>query len=268
MAIPLRSGRTFNETDSEQSPPVAIINESFKQHFWPGEDAVGKRIKVPGMGNVSREIVGVVSDVKHASLDADAGWELYVPYQQKPLNIMSLVVRTAGDPTRLTSSVRQAILDVDPGQPIYDVKTMDQVVSDSLSQPRLYSVLLGIFAAVALILAGVGIYGVMNHTVSQRVHEIGIRMALGAQRGDILKMIVGQGMGMALLGVALGLVAALLSTIIAKQFIADLLFEVGVRDLTTFAVAPILLAIIAFLSIYIPARRATKVDPMIALRYE
>ena len=181
---------------------------------------------------------------------------------------MNLVVRTAGEPTRLTPSVRQAILDIDPGQTIYDVEAMDQVVSNSLSQPRLYSVLLGIFAAVALILAGVGIYGVMNHTVNQRIHEIGIRMALGAQRGDILKMIVGQGMGMALLGVVLGLLAALLLSVLATRFISGLLFEVGVRDLTIFAVAPVLLALIAFLSIYIPARRATKVDPMVALRYE
>jgi len=268
MGILLRAGRTFSEADSEQSPPVAIINESFKRSFWPDEDAIGKRITIPGIGNVSREIVGVVSDVKHAALDADAGWELYLPFQQKPFNVMSFVVRTAGDPTRLTPSVRQAILDIDPGQSIYDVKSMDQVVSDSLSQPRLYSVLLGIFAAVALILAGVGIYGVMNHTVSQRIHEIGIRLALGAQRGDILRMIVVQGMGMALLGVGLGLGAALLLSFTATRFISDLLFEVGVRDLTTFAVVPILLIIIAFLSVYIPARRATRVDPMVALRYE
>jgi putative ABC transport system permease protein len=268
MGISLLSGRMFSEADGEQTPPVAIINETFKRRFWPDEEAVGKRITLPSFGNVSREIVGVVSDVKHASLDTDAGWELYLPYQQKPFNIMSFVVRAAGDPTRLTPNMRQAILDVDPGQAIYDVKTMDQVVSDSLSQPRLYSVLMGIFAVVALTLAGVGIYGVMNHTVSQRVHEIGIRMALGAQRGDILKMIVGQGMGMALLGVILGLVVALLLSFTAKRFITGLLFEVSVHDLTTFAVAPILLAIIAFLSIYIPARRATKVDPMVALRYE
>jgi putative ABC transport system permease protein len=268
MGIPLRSGRAFSEADGDQSPPVAIINESFKRRFWPDEDAVGKRITIPGIGNLSHEIVGVVSDVKHVALDQDAGWELYVPYQQKPLNVMSFVVRTAGDPTRLTPSVQQAILDVDPGQPIYDIKTMDQVVSDSLSQPRLYSALLGIFAAVALILAAVGIYGVMNHTVSQRIHEIGIRMALGAQRGDILRMIIGQGMGMALLGVGLGLAAALLLSFTATRFISGLLFTVGVRDLTTFVVAPILLAIIAFLSIYIPARRATRVEPMVALRYE
>jgi putative ABC transport system permease protein len=181
---------------------------------------------------------------------------------------MNIVLRTGGDPTRLTSMVRQTILDIDPGQPIYDVRTMEQVVSDSLSQPRLYSVLLGIFAGVALILAAVGIYGVMSSTVSQRIHEIGIRMALGAERGDILKMIVGQGMRMALIGVAFGLVAALFLGYLFKPFITDLLFAVGVRDLTTFVAAPILLAFIAFLSIYIPARRATKIDPIIALRHE
>jgi putative ABC transport system permease protein len=268
MGIRLLAGRAFSEADNEQSPPVAIINESFKQRFWPDEDAIGKHITVPGIANLSREVVGVVSDVKHASLDSDAGWELYVPYQQKPLNVMSLVVRTAGDPAALTPSVRQTIMDVDPGQPIYDVKTMDAVVSDSLSQPRLYSVLLAIFAAVALTLAAVGIYGVMNHTVSQRVHEIGIRMALGAERRDILKMIVGQGMGMALLGVLLGVLAALVLSYTAAHFVAGLLFDVGVRDLTTFVVAPLVLALIALLSIYLPARRATRVDPMVALRYE
>jgi len=268
LGIALRSGRTFTEADSEQSPPVAIINESFKRSFWPDEDAIGKHITMPSAGNVSREIVGVVSDVKHAALDADSGWELYLPYQQKPLNVMNLVLRTAGDPARLTASARQAILDVDPGQPIYDVKTMDEVVSDSLSQPRLYSVLLGVFAAVALMLAAVGIYGVMSSTVSQRRHEIGIRMALGAERRDILKMIVGQGMSMALLGVGLGLIAALALSYSAAWFVSDLLFQVGARDLTTFVVAPLVLAFLALLSIYIPAHRATKVDPMVALRYE
>ena len=271
LGIPLRSGRTFSESDTDQSPPVAIINETlarFIEQAFPGQSVVGKHVTMPSAGNLSREVVGVVSDVKHAALDADAGWELYLPYQQKPLNVMNLVVRTAGDPTQLTASVRQAILDVDPGQPVYDVKTMDQVVSDSLSQPRLYSVLLGIFAGVALVLAGVGIYGVMSSTVTQRRHEIGIRMALGAQRGDILKMIVGQGMGMALLGVVFGLVAALALSFSAAWFVSDLLFQVGARDLTTFIVAPLVLAVIAFLSIYIPAHRATRVDPMIALRYE
>ncbi|MFL6214558.1 MAG: ABC transporter permease [Blastocatellia bacterium] len=271
MGIPLIGGRLFNQADNEKSPPVVIINQTlarFIESRFEGQTALGKRVVIPGLGKAPREVVGVVSDVKHASLDAGAGWELYVPYQQKPLNVMNLVVRTAGDPARLASDVRQAIFDVDPGQPLYEVKTMDQVVSDSLSQQRLYSVLLIIFAAVALTLAGVGIYGVMNSTVSQRLQEIGIRMALGAQRGDILKMIVGQGMGMALLGVALGLIAALILSVTAAYYITDMLFEVGVRDLTAFVAAPVVLSVIAFLSIYIPAHRATRVDPMIALRYE
>ncbi|HKP13445.1 MAG TPA: ABC transporter permease, partial [Blastocatellia bacterium] len=271
MGIALKQGRLFNETDGEKSPPVVVVNETLAKFIadrLQSDAAVGKRIVIPGLGKAPREIVGVVSDVKHASLDTDAGWELYVPYQQKPLSVMNLVVRTAGDPARLTSSVRQAIFAVDPGQPIYDVKTMDQVVGDSLSQPRLYSALLIVFAAVALTLAAVGIYGVMNSTVNQRVHEIGIRMALGAQRSDILKMIVGQGMAMALLGVVLGVAAALILSFTMAQLITGLLFEVGVRDLTAFAAAPVALAIIAFLSIYIPARRATKIDPMVALRYE
>ena len=272
IGVPLKQGRLFSEADNDKSPAVVIINESMArliQDRSQGETAVGRRIVIPTLGKAPREVVGVVGDVKHVGLDTDAGWEMYLPYQQKPLGIMNLVVRTAGDPARLTETVRQAILEVDPGQPIYDVKTMDHVVGDSLSQPRLYSVLLIIFAAVALTLAAVGIYGVMNSTVSQRVHEIGIRMALGADRGDILKMIVGQGMSMALLGVVLGLVAALgLSFILAVTSFMDLLFGVGVRDLTTFAVAPLVLTVIAFLSIYLPAHRATKVDPMIALRYE
>jgi putative ABC transport system permease protein len=272
MSIPLRDGRLFTEADNEKSPPVVIINETlarFVESKFDGQTALGKRLLIPSSGKAPREIVGIVSDVKHASLDAGSGWEVYVPYQQKPLNVMNLVVRSAGDPARLAPDVRQAIFDVDPGQPLYDVKTMDQVVSDSLSQPRLYSVLLIIFAAVALTLAAVGIYGVMNSTVSQRIHEIGIRLALGAQRGDILKMIVGQGMVMALLGVVLGLVAALIVSFLAAEYIKGLLFEsVGVRDATVFVAAPVALAVIAFLSIYIPAYRATKVDPMIALRYE
>jgi putative ABC transport system permease protein len=271
MSIPLKQGRLFNEADNEKSPSVVIVNETlarFVEGKFDGQTALGKRVVMPSLGKAPREIVGVVSDVKHASLDAGSGWELYMPYQQKPLNVMNLVVRTAGDPAQLAPAVRQAIFDVDPGQPLYDVKAMDQVVSDSLSEPRLYSVLLIIFAAVALTLAAVGIYGVMNSTVSQRVHEIGIRMALGAERADILKMIVGQGMGMALLGVALGLIAALILSVTMTKFISGLLFEVGVRDVTAFVVAPLVLAIIALLSIYIPAHRATKVDPMIALRYE
>ena len=268
MKIALKSGRTFTEADSENSPPVVIINESLKKSFWPDEEAVGKRLTIPGIAPVPREIVGVVSDVKHASLDGESGWEIYLPYQQKPMTIMSLVLRTPGEPAGIAPSVRQAILEIDPGQPVYDVRSMDEVVGASLSGPRVYAVLLGVFAAVALALAAVGIYGVMNHSVTQRVHEIGIRLALGAEPRDILRMVVGQGLLLAVIGVVLGIAAALLLSYTASRFIAELLFAVGVRDLATFAVVPVVLTLIALLSVYIPARRATRVDPMIALRYE
>jgi putative ABC transport system permease protein len=264
MRIPLLKGRYFTEQDRDKSPPVGIINETMVNRFWPDEDPIGKRLTIPSLGADSREVVGVVADVKHSSLNAESGLEIYVPSLQKPLTIMALVVHTTSDPLLMTEAVRGAIQAVDRNQPVYDVKTMQQVVSESVSQPRLYTLLLGIFAALALTLAAVGIYGVMNYSVVQRRHEIGIRMALGAQRGDILKMVVGQGMLLALIGVALGLAAALILT----RVMESLLFGVSARDLTTFLIIPFVLAAIAFLSSYIPARRATRVDPMIALRYE
>lgn len=265
MGISLRKGRTFTEQDSEQSPPVVIINETMAKRFWQsGDEAVGKRLTIPSAGNASREVIGVVADVKHSSLDADSGFEFYVPFLQKPFNFMSIIVRTQTDPMGIAGSVRQAILAVDPSESVYDVKTLQQVVSDSLSQPRLYTVLLSIFAAVALILAAVGIYGVMNNSVSQRIHEIGIRLALGAQRADILKMVVGHGMILAMIGIVVGLGAALIVT----RLLESLLFGISARDLLTFLMIPLVLAIVAFLSTFIPAMRATRVDPMVALRYE
>ena len=265
MGISLRKGRTFTEQDNEQAPPVVIVNETMAKRFWESADeAVGRRMTIPSAGNASREVVGVVADVKHASLDADSGFEFYVPYPQKPFNFINIIVRTPSDPMGLARSVREAVLAADPTESVYEVKTLQQVVSDSLSQPRLYTVLLSIFAAVALVLAAVGIYGVMNNSVSQRIHEIGIRLALGAQRSDILKMVVGQGMILALIGIALGLAAAFVLT----RFMESLLFGVSARDFLTFLMIPAVLAIIAFLSTFIPAMRATRVDPMVALRYE
>jgi putative ABC transport system permease protein len=264
MGIGLRKGREFTQQDAELSPPVVIINETMAKRFWPDEEPIGKRLTIPSAGNVSREIVAVVSDVKHSSLDTDSGLEFYVPYLQKPFNYMSIVVRGQSDPMSLAGSVRQAFLAIDPNQSVYDVKTLQQVVGDSVSQPRFYTLLLGIFASVALVLAAVGIYGVMNNSVSQRIHEIGIRLALGAQRGDILKMIVGQGMLLTLIGIVVGLAAALVVT----RVMESLLYGVSTRDLTTFLMIPVVLAIVAFLSTFIPATRATRVDPMIALRYE
>ncbi len=264
MGIALVKGRYFTEQDRDKSPPVVIINETMANRYWPGEDPIGKRMTIPSLAGVSREIVGVVADVKHSSLDTESGAEMYVPYLQKPFNFMALVIRASSDPLSLTGAVRGEILAVDKSQPVYDVKTMQQVVSDSVSQSRLYALLLGIFAGLALTLAMVGIYGVMNYSVVQLRHQIGIRMALGAQRGDILKMVVGQGMILALMGIAVGLVAAFILT----RVLESLLFGVGARDPATFLIIPLVLAAIAFVSSYIPARRATRIDPMIALRYE
>src|SRR2546426_11024814 len=163
------------------------------RRYWPGEDPTGRRLTLPSLGVISREVVGVVGDIKHSGLDTESGVQIYLPYLQQPWNFMSLVVRTQSDPGRMAGVVRHEITALDANQSAYDVKTMQQIVSESVSQPRLYTMLLGVFAAVAMILAAVGIYGVMNYSVTQRIHEIGIRMALGAQAADIFKYIADQG---------------------------------------------------------------------------
>jgi putative ABC transport system permease protein len=264
IGIPLLKGRSFSEQDRDKSPSVIIINDTMARRYWPGEDPIGRRLTLPSLGGTSREVVGVVGDIKHSGLDTESGAQVYLPYQQQSWNFMSLVVRAQSDPARMAGVVLHEITALDANQSAYDVKTMQQVVSESVSQPRLYTLLLGVFAAVAMILAAVGIYGVMNYLVTQRIHEIGIRLALGAQATDIFKMIVGQGMVLALIGVGTGLVAAFLGT----RVMESLLFGVNTRDLTTFLGIPLVLGAVAFLSIYIPARRAMKVHPMVALRQE
>ncbi|MEK6299741.1 MAG: ABC transporter permease [Acidobacteriota bacterium] len=264
LGTPLLKGRYFTERDSAESPPVLIINDTMARRYWPGEDPIGRRLTLPSLGGVSREIVGVVGDIKHLGLDTDSGSQMYLPYQQQSWNFMSLVVRTQSDPAKMAGPVRQEIAALDANQSAYDVKTMQQIVSESVSQPRLYTVLLGVFAVVAIILAAVGIYGVMNYLVAQRVHEIGIRIAIGAQASDIFRMIVGQGMLLVLMGILIGLVAAFLAT----RVMENLLFGVSARDLATFLGIPFVLAAVAFLSIYVPARRAMQIDPMVALRQE
>jgi len=264
MRIPLLDGRYFNERDREDSSPVVIINQTMATRYWAEEGSVGRRVVIPSLGSAPREVVGVVADVKHSSLDTESGVEVYVPYLQKPFGLMTLVVRTTSEPLRMTNAVRATILSVDSNQPIYGIRTMQQVVNDSMSQSRLYSSLLGIFAGLAVVLAAVGIYGVMSYSVTQRTHEIGIRMALGAERGHILLMIVGKAMFLALIGTAIGVVAALVLT----RAMETILYGVGVRDLFIFVIVPLVLALVALVSCYIPARRATRIDPMIALRYE
>jgi putative ABC transport system permease protein len=268
MGIPLIEGRYFTNQDRDKSQPVIIINESLRRRYWPNEDPLGMHITIPTDGPISREIVGVIGDAKYSSLDTESGADMYVPYLQKPYPFMGIVVRTTADPAQMSNAVRGAILAIDSGQPVYDVKTMQQLVGESVSQPQLYSILIGIFASVALALAAVGIYGVLNYSVSQRRHELGIRMALGAQPADILKMVVGQGMLMASIGMVIGLAAALLLAFFLMRLIEGFLFGVSATDLTIFVGIPLLLALVSLLSCYLPARRATKVDPMTALRTE
>ena len=266
MGIALLKGRVFTDRDDRKAPPVVIINETFASRYLAGEDPLGQRIIVDEENNPGgSEIVGIVGDVHHESLDEEGGAEFYFAFPQAPERSLSLVVRTqASDPASIASTIRNAVQEVDKDQPISNVQTMDQLLAGSMARRRFNMLLLGIFAVVALVLAAVGIFGVMNYSVTQRTHEIGIRMALGALPADVLKMVVAQGMTLALVGVALGLGAAFLIT----RVMSNLLFGVSATDPVTFAGVSLLLTVIALLACYIPARRATRVEPVIALRYE
>jgi putative ABC transport system permease protein len=265
MRIPLLKGRHFSEQDREDAPPVVIINEAAARRFWPSEEVLGKRLGFEDEGrDVWGEVVGIVGDVKHERLDAEAKPEVYFPYRQYPKNFMSLVVRTSSDPAGMIAGVREQVLAVDRDQPVFDIMTMEQRISKSVAQSRFIMLLLGLFSALALLLAAVGIYGVMAYVVAQRTHEIGIRMALGAQRSDVLKLVVGQGMILAFVGVVLGMVAAFALT----RLMSSLLYGVTATDPLTFGGVAVILSAVALLATIIPARRATRVDPMEALRYE
>jgi putative ABC transport system permease protein len=270
MGIALLAGRDIALTDTKQSPNVVVINESFARRHFPDGDAIGHRLKFQGQLRDPLLIVGVVGDVHHFGLDEKPTPEAYVPYLQDPLRdesyarSMTIVVRTKSDPEALAGTFRNEALAVDKSLPVYGIKTMSEYMRDSLSQRRFNMMLLGIFAAVALVLAAVGIYGVLSYSVSQRTHEIGIRMAVGAQPKDILKLVVGQAMMMALLGVAIGLVAAFALT----RLMASLLYGVSATDPLIFALISVALTSVALAASLVPARRAIKVDPMIALRYE
>lgn len=267
MEIAALKGRAINEQDTESTQLIALINEAMARELWQGEDPLGKRIKFPGSERNPqpwRTIVGVVSDVKQYGLDKRQPMQIYLPEAQYPASFMSLVVRTSVEPASLISAVRNEIRQLDKDLAIYDVTTMEGLLSDSISLRRFSMLLLGIFAAVALTLASIGIYGVISYSVTQRRHEIGIRMALGASRRDILKLVVSQGMILALTGIAIGLVAARGFT----GALVSLLYGVSAVDLLTFAVVSLLLSGVALLACFVPARRAMKVDPMIALRYE
>ncbi len=265
LRVPVVKGRTFDDRDDAGAEMVAVINETLARTAFAGEDAVGKQITVWRDEKFPRRIVGVVGDVRPDSLDTDAGPQVYVPERQDAIwGGMSLVVRTKGDPEALTQAVRNEVRALDRNQPVYDVKTLAQVVADSTAYRRLAALLMAGFACVALVLACVGLYGVISYAVARRTHEIGIRMALGARPRDVLRLVLREGGALVLAGVGLGAAAAFA----ASRALASMLYEVSPGDPATYALVAVLLACVALLACIVPARRATKVDPMVALRYE
>ena len=271
MRIPLVRGRFFTPQDNQHSPAVAVIDEVCARKYFANENPIGKRIKLPNMNDQAAEIVGVVGHVKQWGLDSDDTQslraQLYHPFMQLPGGPplgTGVLVRSEGTPAALFSSIRHSNQRINSEQVIYGAQTMNEVIADSLATRQFSMILLGSFALVALVLASVGIYGVLAYLVGQRTHEIGIRMALGAGRYEVLRLVVGQGAKMALLGVALGLTAALGLT----RLMSNMLYGVSATDPLTFVAVAILLILVALAACYIPARRAMKVDPMVALRYE
>ena len=265
MGIQLLAGRFLDHTDNAKSPTI-IVNEAFARRCFPGEDTVGKRVKFakPTEAGTWETIVGVVRSEKQDSLGTEPKPEAYKTQLQETQSAMTLVVRTAGDPSALMGAVREEIRTLDRDLPPYDIQTMSEVLHESLVRERFTTMLLVVFAGLALTLASVGIYGVMSYAVTQRTHEIGIRLALGAQTKDIFRQVIGRAMGLAGAGVAIGLGASVGLT----RLMATLLYGVSTTDPLTFGVIAILLLGVSLLASYIPARRATKVDAMIALRYE
>jgi len=271
MGIPVKRGRDFTERDTLSAPPVLIVNEALARQYFPNEDPIGKRM-APGFSTIPvrdddsgmREIVGVVADVKHGSLQGAAQPEIYFAQSQMPMSAMTVVVRATGDPRALQRSVRGVVQSLDANAPVYAVRTVEEVLNRSVATPRFNTVLLGLFAAVALLLTMVGLYGVISCSVSENTQQIGIRVALGAQRSHVFKLIVGQGVILAICGVVIGLGAAYGLT----RLMSSLLFGVESTDPWTFSGVAVLLLSVAAVACYLPARRAMNVDPMVALRCE
>ncbi|HUE81564.1 MAG TPA: FtsX-like permease family protein, partial [Pyrinomonadaceae bacterium] len=284
MDIPLKSGRYFNDHDNraflagrdlsklnEDHQAVAgvnsiVIDEEFARRHWPNEDAVGKRIRLGHEDDTSiLTVLGVVGRVNMESLNQNSNRvQGYFSYAQNPTSGMTVIVKAASDPNLLINSIREQLKAIDPDQPLFNVRTMNEIRAESVASERLNLTLLSLFAGIALVLAIVGIYGVMSYSVTQRTHEIGIRMAIGAQPRDVFRMILGQGMLMALIGIVVGLIGAFGLT----RLMETMLFGVEPTDPATFAVIAVLLGTVALIACYVPGRRATKVDPVISLRYE
>ena len=264
LGIPIMQGRAFTEHDDANAPKVVILNQTMTHQFFPHENPMGRRM-VTGQGpQALATVVGVVGDVRNRGLEAQPQPAFFVPFSQSPDSTMEVALLTAVEPTSMATAVRNAVAAIDPEQPVFDISTMEERLAASVAPRRFNLVLLASFALLAMLLAGVGIYGVVSYSVSQRTHEVGIRMALGAQRRDVLKLIVAQGMVLLLMGIGVGLIGAFLLT----RFLAALLYGVRPTDSATFAAVSLLLAAVAIVACCIPARRATRVDPVVALRYE
>jgi putative ABC transport system permease protein len=266
MRITILAGRDFTDADASGAPKVTIIDEGLAREYWPNESAIGKRVRFgpPEDNEPWHEVIGVVNAVRHERMQEDTRKSVYLPHRQIPVNALSLVARTSSDPRNWVAAVRREVAQLDRDLPFRDVATMEDVMAESIWQPRLYAMLFAVFAGGALVLAVIGIYGVMAYLVITRTHEIGVRMALGATARDVFKLIVGRGMKLTAIGVLLGVGAAFALT----RLLRGLLFNISATDPVTFILIPLLLAVAAFLACYIPARRATKVDPLVALRYE
>jgi putative ABC transport system permease protein len=268
MGIPLLRGREFDNHDTEKSLRVAVINEAMARQFWANENPIGKKFRFFGgdgeVKDAATEVVGVVGNVKHNGLNAPDSLDAYAPFVQNPWGYAGISLRTRSDVGALIVAVRREMQAIDPNLPVHDVRTMEQVIAETTGERRTTLSLMGLFAVLALTLAAVGIYGVISYGVTQRMHEIGIRMALGAQRADIFRMIVGHSLALTLAGIVAGLAGSLAAT----RLLATMLFGVKPTDPLTLAGVALLLTVIACLASYVPARRAMRIDPMVALRHE
>lgn len=267
LEVPLLAGRRFTEEDRAGSRPVALVDRVMAEREWPGGSPLGARITFSGPDADEEdwmEVVGVVGEVRHAELGTEPDAQIYLPMAQSPMDTATLVLRTTGDPEALIGAVHDAVREIDRSLPIYRVRTMEAVVAASLADQRFSATLLGVFAALALVLASLGVYGVISYSVAQRGRELGLRMALGARRDGVLRLVVRQGMGLVLVGVGVGLAGAFL----ASRLLRSLLYEVGSGDLATYVAVPVVLTLVGLVATLIPALRATRVDPVVALKTE
>jgi putative ABC transport system permease protein len=264
MGIPLLLGRTFTREDGQKSPMVAIVDQKFVDRHFPDQNPIGQGIDIGNGSDGVYKIVGVVGSVRHDALDGKPTPTMYVPYTQDVFSGMWVVVRAKGDPSQLSAVARQTVRDIDNGLPAFAMTPLANVVSESIAQRRFSMMLLGVFAAIALVLAAVGLYGVVSYTVSQRTQEIGLRMAIGAQRGDVVRLVVGGGMKLAVIGAIIGVAIALA----LSSVVATMLFELTPFDPASYSATALVLLVVAMLACYVPARRAMRVDPIVALRQE